>query len=210
MSEELSPEITAASRVYKTQLDAVAFLRGSGFKVAKSKFNTDVKRGKVPRNAEGHFEEGALLGYAAVNLTPLSSVEDKAASEAMVNRISADTQLKTYQAKRQELKLQKEMGLLMPRADHERDLAVRAQLFRNEIEGQGRRLAPKIVDLVVGRLATLEGIQAEMAARMRDASVNLVPSLTEFLQAASEDLMDAWAADREFVVELDEPAGDAA
>ncbi|GFK95466.1 hypothetical protein NNJEOMEG_03329 [Fundidesulfovibrio magnetotacticus] len=200
-----------SARVYKTQLDAVAFLKGSGFKVAKSKFNADVKRGKVPRNSEGHFEEGALLGYAAANLTPLSSVEDRAASEAMVNRMSADAELKQFQAQRQKLKLEREQGLLMPRADHERDLAVRAQLFRNEIEGRDRRTAPKLVELVVSRLAALDGVPPEVAGQLRDAAPNLVPEVTEFLLRDSGDLMDAWSSDRAFVVELaDEPAGDAA
>lgn len=200
-----------AARAYKTRADAVAFLGNSGFKIKKTKFYDDVKRGKVARNAAGHFEEGALLAYAAVNLTPLSSVEDRAASDVMVSRMSADAELKQFQAQRQKLKLEKEQGMLMPRADHERDLAVRCQLFKNEIEGRDRRTAPKLVELIVSRLAALEGVPAEVAALLRDESTGLVPEVAAFLQRDSEDLMDAWSADREFVVELaDEQAGDAA
>jgi len=206
--DDSAPQVpkSSFSKSYKTQLDAVAFLQVSGFKVEKSKFHNDVKRGRVPRNAAGRFEEGALLGYAAANLPPLSTVENKAAGEAMVNRAVADTDLKVWQGQRLKLKLEKEQGLLMPRADHERDLSARAQLFKNETEGQCRRLAPKIIDLVVEQLAALDGVDAGVALLLRNAAPNIVPLLTEYLLSQSEELMDSWAADRDFVVEIGEDA----
>ena len=62
---------SAAMRTFKTQLDAVDFLRDSGFKISKSQFNRDVSARKVAKTDAG-FEEGALLAYAAANLTPLT------------------------------------------------------------------------------------------------------------------------------------------
>mgnify|MGYP001002631302 CR=1 FL=1 len=113
---------SAAMRTFKTQLDAVDFLRDSGFKISKSQFNRDVSARKVAKTDAG-FEEGALLAYAAANLTPLTQHENKALSNATVDRISADTELKRYTAERTRLKLEKEMGMLMPRSEHEEALS---------------------------------------------------------------------------------------
>lgn len=104
---------SAAMRTFKTQLDAVDFLRDSGFKISKSQFNRDVSARKVAKTDAG-FEEGALLAYAAANLTPLTQHENKALSNATVDRISADTELKRYTAERTRLKLEKEMGCSCP------------------------------------------------------------------------------------------------
>ena len=52
----------AAMKIFKTQIDATTFLRDSGFKVSKSQFNRDVAAGKVAKNADGFFEEAALMG----------------------------------------------------------------------------------------------------------------------------------------------------
>jgi len=175
----LRPEDRAV-RVYKTQLDAVAFLKGSGFKIAKSKFNKDFKAGKIPRNADGHFEEGVLLAYAAANLSPVATVENKAAGEAMVNRMSADAELKKFQAERQKLKLEKELGKLMFRSEVERGLAARAGFFRAQIENFGHLMGGRIIALVDGDEAKL-------------------PEFLRFWEESTVDWMDAWSADREFV-----------
>lgn len=71
------PENVSPSRVYKTQLDAVAYLKDAGYKCSKSQFNRDVKARKVPRTPEGWFDETALLGYANANLTPAGQVADR-------------------------------------------------------------------------------------------------------------------------------------
>ena len=65
--EELEGELArrqgqTSIRVYKTQLDAVAYLKDAGYKCSKSQFNRDVKARKVPRTPEGWFDETALLG----------------------------------------------------------------------------------------------------------------------------------------------------
>ena len=96
------------ARVYKTQLDAVAYLKDAGYKCSKSQFNRDVKARKVPRTPEGWFDETALLGYANANLTPAGQVADRQLADATTSRLSADAQLKRYQAERARLKLEKE------------------------------------------------------------------------------------------------------
>lgn len=59
-------------------------LRDQGFKISKSQFNRDVQARKVAKNADGNFEEGALMGYAAAHLDPIAQVENRALSDATV------------------------------------------------------------------------------------------------------------------------------
>lgn len=164
---------------FKTQLDATAFLRDSGFNVSKSQFNRHVAARKVSKNSDGHFEESALLGYAAVHLDPAAQQENRALSDATVVRIEADADLKRYSAERQKLKLAKEQGLLMHRAEHEENLAARALFFKSEIESFGYRKAGEIIALVHGDDARLQ-------------------ELLTWWAEATADWMDAWAADHEF------------
>jgi len=170
----------------RTQLDAVAFLKARGFKIGKSKFNNDVRSGLVPSNEAGEFEEAALLGYAAsAGLQAVAKIEDKATAAAQQDRLTADAALKSVQAERQRLKLAREQGLLMPREDHERDLAARATFFKSEIEAFIIRTAPEAIALVGGSEGKLQ-------------------ELICFWQERSADWMDAWSQDREFVVSLAE------
>ena len=99
-------------KVLKTQLDAVEFLTNQGFKVSKSKFGRDVNDGKVATTVEGFFEDGALLAYASLHLTPLAKAENRALTDANVNRLAADADLKRLTAERARLKLEKEKMLL--------------------------------------------------------------------------------------------------
>lgn len=176
-------------RVYKTQLEAKAFLINQGFKVSKSKFNRDAQDRKVGTNADGHFEEGALLAYAAAHLTPAAQAENRALTDATVNRVTADADMKRIAAERGRLKLEKEQGLLMPKAQYEEDLAARAMFFKSEVDSFGFRKAGEIITLVNGD-----------ESRMAD--------LLKWWAAETADWMDAWSSEREFVAaEQDEPQG---
>ena len=181
-------------RVYKTQLEAKAFLINQGFKVSKSKFNRDAQERKIGTNADGHFEEGALLAYAAAHLTPAAQAENRALTDATVNRVAADADMKRIAAERGRLKLEKEQGLLMPRAQYEEDLAARAMFFKSEVDSFGFRKAGEIITLV-------HGDESRMA------------ELLKWWAAETADWMDAWSADRQFVTNDDdssaaEPDGD--
>ncbi|WP_297668956.1 hypothetical protein [uncultured Desulfovibrio sp.] len=171
-------------RAYKTQLDAVAFLRDAGFKVSKSLFNSHVKARKVPRNADGHFEEPALLGYAQANLATLSQRQNRALSDAEENRLSADAELKRYQAARAKLKLEKESGQLMRREEHERDLGARALFFRNEVRTFIHLYGAEIIHVCGGD-----------EARLRD--------LLDWWHERTAVWMDAWSGEREFLVDTE-------
>lgn len=184
------------SRTFATQLAAVDFLKAQGFKVGKSKFNADVKKGLIPAGPDGSFEAAALLGYAAARLKPLAAAENTAGAKAMNARQAADAELKQVQADRFRLKLQKEQGLLMPRADHEADLSLRAQFFKAEIEGFIHHKAGELIALVGGDEAKLQ-------------------DLIRWWEEQAAEWMDAWSQDREFNTpdepgDEDAPAAEAA
>lgn len=181
--------MTSPLQTLKTQLDAVAYLTDAGYKISKSQFNRAVRARKVPVNADGHFEAPALLAYAGANLAPRGQLADAALADATAGRLSADAQLKTFQAERQKLKLQKEQGLLMPRADHERDLAARALFFKAEVRNFIHLHGAAIIALTGGD-----------EARLRD--------LVEFWADKTALWMDAWSGEREYLLPED-PEGDA-
>jgi hypothetical protein len=167
-------------RVYKTQADAVTYLQNAGYKISTATFNRAVKAGKVPTNAAGHYEENVLLAYAGAHREPTAKVENKALSSATTERISADAELKQYQAARQKLRLEKEQGLLMPRQEHERDLAARALFFKREVENFIHLHGAAMLHLVGGDESRL-------------------PDLREYWERATADWMHGWAAEREFL-----------
>lgn len=169
----------------KTQLDAVAYLRDAGYKVSKSQFSRMVRARKVATNADGHFEAQALLGFAAANLAPAGQAADASLAEATTTKLSADARLKDYQAERTLLKLQKERGLLMPRAEHERDLAARALFFRAEVRNFIHLHGAAMIALVGGD-----------EARLRD--------LVTWWEDKTALWIDAWSQDREYLL----PEGD--
>ncbi len=173
--------MTTPVQILKTQLDAVAYLRDAGYKVSKSQFNRMVKARKVATNADGHFEVPALLGFAAACLAPVAQAADAALADATASRLSADARLKDYQAERTRLKLQKEQGLLMPRAEHERDLAARALFFRAEVRNFVHLHGAAMIALVGGD-----------EARLRD--------LVDWWQDKTAIWIDSWSQDREYLL----------
>lgn len=173
-------DVPAAVRTFRTQLAAVAWLQASGYRVSKSLFSQHVRKGLIACNAAGLFEVPALLGYAAVNLTPTARIEDAQAQAAAVGRLSADADWRAVKAERERIKLQKESGLVMPVRAHEDELAARAVFFKAEIEGFIHRAGPRIIDLVHGNPDSLQ----ELIIWWTDATA---------------DWMDAWSREREFV-----------
>lgn len=168
--------------VFATQLEALDYLQGQGYKVSKSKFNRDKAKGLVPTTAEGFFEANGLMGYAKVHCPVRERADDAAAGQAALERLKADAEYKRVMAERGRLKMEQEQGRLIAREDHERDLAARAAFFRREMETFGPRLGPQIILAVGGD----DGRLPEFLALWRDEV---------------ETLMDAWAQDRDFVLD---------
>ena len=188
-AERGGPAPAPTGLTFKTQLEAVDYLKAQGYQVEKSKFNKDFKAGRVPRTPDKLFEASALLGYAGAFLKSKAKAEDSAGAKAAVQKTTADARLKDIQAARQELKLQKEQGLLMPRSEHEQDLASRALFFKSELENFGLLLGPELILLLGGDESKL-------------------PEFLEWWENKTAELMDAWSQDREFTTP-DEPEAEA-
>lgn len=184
MSQDIPPTVPAA-QAFKTQLDCVQWLEIQGFKISKSTFSLHVKSGKVATNAAGLFEASALLGYAAVNLTPTVKIEDAKARETAIGKISADSDLKTVRTERERLKLHREQGRLMPVIVHKNELAARALFFKAEIEGFIHRKSSELIALVDGK---------------HDRKMELI----NWWNDTTADWMDAWSRERDFADTADE------
>ena len=185
--------LTAAApgRIYKTQLDAVAFLRDRGYKVSKSALNRDLKAGRISTDTNGHFEENSLLAYAVALKAPTATVEHKALTSATTDRLSADAELKKYQSERLKLKLEKEQGKLMPKSEYERNLAARALFFKSEVRNFIHLHGAAMIHLTGGDEGRL-------------------PALVRYWEEKTAIWMDTWSQDREFVVDTDEESEDQA
>lgn len=164
---------------FKTQAQACEYLRTQGYKVADSTFGLHFRQGKIARGEEGRFSPDGLLGYAKVHLEPSVSAEDLRQSSAVVEKINADADLKTVRAKRENLRLEKELGVLMPRAEYEDEMARRALFFKSEIDGFIHRKGGELIRLVEGQESALA-------------------PLVSWWKKETADWMDAWASERDF------------
>lgn len=172
----------AGPRLFKTQTSAVQYLVDLGYKTSKSAFSRAVGERKVAVAEGGQFSETALLAYANLHLDPSKQLADSAAGAATVSRLEADAELKRAQADRQKLKLERELGQLMPRAEHSRDLAARAQFFKREVQNFIYLQGAAIIHLVGGEEGKLK-------------------ELINFWMEATADWMHTWSEERSFLVE---------
>lgn len=188
--EEIPPasDPAAGGRLFPKPPAALAYLQGRGFAIKKTKFYGDIKAGLIPTNADGQFEEAVLLAYAAALPTAAKEKDSKLASEAK-RRLSADADHKSEQALLTKLRRQKLEGQLVERAQLERDLAARSQFFRRQLENWGPLVGGRVIEAVGGDEARL-------------------PEFLVFWEEAVADFLDAFSADKQFVVGAVDPADD--
>jgi len=179
----LARQQKGTGQVFRTQVAAAAFLEERGFSVKKSKFNNDVRAGHVPTNQDGHFEESALFAYANAHLQAKAKTENLGLAAAKASEASASEVVKLKQAEWITLKLARERGEVMPVADFHAEMAARAQFFAGEL----RQIAPRVVPVLV---ALVGGDESKIGEAVRLMEEEIITA------------MDAWSADRPFVVEL--------
>ncbi len=178
---------TGEGRLFRKKTEALVYLKARGFQIQKTKFYDDCKAGLVPTNATGFYEEAVLLAYAA-HLPTVAREENEKLSGAAQLRLVADGDLKAEQAKLTRMRREKLEGLLVERTEVERGLAARAQFFRSQIENAGPLFGARIIEAVAG-------------------DESLLPEFLALWETMAEDWMDAWSADREFVVGTDASDG---
>lgn len=164
---------------FRKASDAVEWLRKQGFKLSAPLFSQHKARGWIPRGDDGTYASDMLLAYAGAHLQLTARIEDKEARSAAIDKLSADSVLKSIKAEREKLRLEKERGALMPVAQHDADLAARAVFFRSEIESFIIRKAADIIAVTGGREETGS-------------------ALITWWEDATADWLDAFSSDREF------------
>lgn len=179
-----SPPVASGSgvRTFPTLVTAAQFLTASGYKCGKSRLSRDLGAGLLARNERGELEEGALLAYAVANVKPAGGHLAENAG-GMADKVSADAELKRVQTERLRVKLATERGEMIERAQYEADLAARAQFMATEHENFALRQAPLIIALVGG-------------------DESKIGELRDYMLEEFTAMREAWAQDREFVVEL--------
>jgi hypothetical protein len=186
VAQYLSGRQAASGQAFKTQTAARDFLDAQGFKVSIQTFNKHFNLGLVSRGEHG-FEESALLAYAQANLKAKAVDAREKAIEASAGKSNADQDLKRIMAERHKVKLLKETSQVIPRADHERELAARAQFFK-------------------GFLVQFPALAAPMIQALTGCDEAFIPEIARLLERELEAAMDAWAAEREFHVTTPESA----
>ena len=166
----------------KSGTAAHRFVVGLGYKCSLAKLYKDLEEGRLGKQEDGTFSAKTLRAYAKAYLPPLAGKKDDAGIAAATRRLLADAKLRDVMAARARLKLEAEQGALMPRQDHELELAARAQFFVNQVRVFCHKSAPQII-------ACCGGDEAK------------APQLTEFLLEKTAVWLDAYAEEKPFVVE---------
>lgn len=189
MNQQLSLDMRAVPTRFRTQADAVAWLKLQGYKISKASFSGHVKAGKIGTDGDGFFTSSALLGYAGVHLDPVVKIDDAKGREAAMAKMNADSELKAVRAERERLKLDQERGRLMLVEKHEEELAARALYFRNSLESFIDHEGAAFIDFVHG-------------------DQTMFAQLTHRWRLKMAELMDAWASGVDFAETVDIDSAD--
>jgi len=172
-----------ADKPIKAGTAAHAFLVAQGFKISRAKVYKDIEDGRLGRQKDGTFLPEVLVAYGRAFLDPVAGHGvDEEGSGAATKRLLADADLRSVMAERARLKLEADQGRLMPRMDHELELAARAQFFRRQVEVFCNLAAPRILACVCG-------------------DDDKLPDLVQLLMEETSVWLDAYAAEKPFVVE---------
>lgn len=175
--------MTASDKPIKSGTAAHRFIVGLGYKISVAKIYKDIDEGRLGKQEDGTYSPKTLEAYARAYLEPVAGkVRDDGGSAAATKRLLADADLRAVQADRARLKFAHEQGTLMPRADHDLELAARAQFFVNQVRVFCYKIAPRII-------ACCGGDEAK------------APVLTQFLLDETAVWLDAYAEDKVFVAE---------
>lgn len=82
-----------APHYFRTQLAAVSFLSGQGFKISKSKFNRDFQEGLIPCTSDKQFRAEDLLAYAQNIFSPPKSAVPPEPVRATLTEAPAENDL---------------------------------------------------------------------------------------------------------------------
>lgn len=162
-------EVAAAAarrRVFENRKQAVDYLRGAGWQVSYNTVSKAVGKGLLTPRKGGGFTQFALDQYGAACLkrrletAPAADPPEDKDPGLGEKKMQAEISLKEIARQREELKLARDQGNLVPRELYEKDLAARLALFSNAMEAWFARVAGEIAALLGADLGAAERIIA--------------------------------------------------
>lgn len=166
-------------------LAVVEYLRAGGWKVAKSMAYQHRNEGRLRPREDGLFHTRDVVKYARSFLRKMDTGKTLSAEIDAIQqeRARAETDKAIAQAEHWQIRTAISRGRYVEKELFERELARRASVFKNDIDGFVRAHVSGIIDLVAGDVAK-------------------TPDLIEFMLGHAEDWLDRYAEEREFKVPL--------
>lgn len=140
-------------RILKNKLEAVSYLNRRGFKVGKSKFYADCKKGLVRIQADGSILAGDLEAYArkrGLDRPDMDGSDPKKVEELHEVKLQKEIEKLDWENKRREFEYEKETGKYIPREQLELELASRAAVFDSQLRTKIRAAAREWTAIVKG------------------------------------------------------------
>lgn len=201
-----------AAVTFGTISEVCRYLDDRGFRATTSTVTRDFHKGLFGRNREGRFDAEIVLKYAELHRKRADSGKRKSVEDFDLQRERAEAELEKIreQTRLAEVKRMKEEGRLVPRDLYEKDLAARLAFFSNQLEALAVTVSEGSVLAIQGRglkqvSAMIEMVGGDQGKAMDLAAFleGLVPDLVAVFLAHKASWLEAFAADRVHVVDLE-------
>jgi hypothetical protein len=181
-NEKLSQEEpeTAVMEHFPNLLKVFDFLRGEGYRIAKSTLYRHRSEGKIRPAKDDTYQIKAVSKYAARFLKRKGEIVPSASSANLFvlqeRKIKAEASRLEAQARHWEIKADAATGAYVPRGHFEAALAARATVFKSDLHNLAHALPSAIVGIVQG-------------------DPEKIPDLIVFLLNSFENILDRYASD---------------
>lgn len=188
---ENAVETVNAKKNFTGWREALAYLNEDcGRKVAQTKFFEDIKKGLLKKQADGSFKPRDLDRYAAS--LPTRGISDSVAQKAadrQRRREEAEIRRTEAVAKREEYRLDVEMGKFIPREQVYQELAARAVTLASGLKTAFEARVLELVDAV-------------------DGNPKKAATLGERLEVLLDEALGEYSREMEFEVTVKEEEGE--
>ena len=173
------PKTQRRKDTFKNLREAVAYLRGEGWKISQSTLYKHQREGKIKTEPDGSYTQKAILRYAKGYLTTQETKRKLADEELQRRKTKAEIQRNEELAKSARIKRMAQEGLYVLRADFDLELAARAAVLENGLKFAVQTYAGEWVEVVGGD----HGRTGDLIQSMNDAidrTLNEYSNLREF------------------------------
>ena len=184
---------------FRTWRDVLAYLKDAGRKVGQTKLFDDINKGRLRRQTDGSFKLRDVDRYAAsLKMAGTSDSVAAQAADRQRRREEADIRRTEAAARREEFRLNVEMGKFVPREQVHLDLAARAVTLASGLKTAFEAQALELVEVAGGnphKAATLvERLEALLDEALNEYSREMVFEVT-FVNDVAADGLDVAGSD---------------